>query len=93
MQISGDDAEALWIHTAGRRIEKTRHRVALPDRDDVVAEVDVYGGELAGLCTVEVEFESAAAASSFVEPAWFGTDVTGRRVVSNASLARHGRPA
>ena len=90
--ISGDEAEELWPHTAGRRIEKTRHRVALGDRGDRVADVDVYAGELSGLCTAEVEFTSQDDAAAFVPPGWFGREVTGEHGWSNAALARHGLP-
>ena len=77
-QLDADEAEALWPHTAGRRLEKRRHRVPL---GDVVAEVDVYGGALDGLLVVEVEFPSEAAAAAFVAPPWFGEEVTGRPAV------------
>ena len=93
VSISNDDADALWPLTAGRRIEKTRHRVVLDGGGGLVAEVDIYAGELMGLCTVEVEFDSEAAATAFSPPAWFGRDVTGQAEWSNAALARHGRPA
>lgn len=84
-------AEELWLHTARRRIAKTRYRVALPGVD-VVAEVDLFEDDLAGLCIVEVEFESVDAAEAFVPPAWFGREVTGLTGWSNAELARNGRP-
>lgn len=84
------DADALWARSAGRRIEKVRHDVPLPG--GLTAEVDVYGDELDGLCTVEVEFADADAAAAFVPPAWFGRDVTGDPAWTNAALARHGRP-
>jgi adenylate cyclase len=92
--ISRADADALWAHTAGRRIDKTRHRVRLGDGAEtgLVAEVDVYAGELAGLCTVEVEFDSVGDAEAFVAPPWFGTDVTDEPGWTNAALARRGRP-
>jgi adenylate cyclase len=83
------EAEALWPHTAGRRLDKTRHRVGVGGH---VAEVDIYAGELEGLCRVEVEFDSEEAARAFQPPAWFGREVTGDRRWTNASLARHGRP-
>ena len=51
------EAEALWPHTAGRRLEKVRFRVPVDGGD---AEVDRYAGELAGLWTVEVEFDVRA---------------------------------
>lgn len=90
--ISLEQAEALWPHTLGRRIDKTRYRVALDDTGGHVAEVDVYAGALAGLCVVEVEFGSEADAAAFVSPGWFGRELTGERGWSNAALARHGRP-
>jgi len=91
VSLTDADADALWPHTDGRRIEKVRHRTALGD--DLVAEVDLYGGDLEGLCTVEVEFPDRAAADAFVAPAWFGTELTGQSGWSNAALARHGRPS
>ncbi|MBI5090120.1 MAG: CYTH domain-containing protein, partial [Actinobacteria bacterium] len=94
LPVDRSDADALWPHTAGRRIDKTRHRVALggADQQGLVAEVDLYDGDLAGLCTVEVEFDSEADASAFEPPAWFGREVTGDPRWSNAALARHGLP-
>lgn len=86
------EAEALWVHTAGRRIEKTRHRVRLEGHPDLLADVDLFDGELTGLCVVEVEFESVEAAGDFDPPRWFGREVTGVPGWSNAALARHGRP-
>lgn len=87
--IAPDAAEALWAHTEGRRIEKVRHRVAVGDQ---VADVDVYDGALAGLCTAEVEFPSEAAAAAFEAPEWLGREVTAETGWDNASLSRHGRP-
>lgn len=83
-------SEALWLLTDGRRINKARHRVELGD--GLTAEIDVYGGPLDGLVTVEVEFPSEARARSFEPPAWFGRDVTDEPGWSNDALARHGRP-
>jgi adenylate cyclase len=89
LPVDLDAANALWPHTAGRRIEKTRHRVQLGVR---LAEVDIYAGGLAGLCTAEVEFPSEGEAETFEPPAWFGREVTGQPAWSNASLARYGLP-
>lgn len=88
--ITVADADALWVHTEGRRIDKVRH--AVPLDGGLVAEVDVYAGELEGLFTVEVEFATVEEAEAFTAPAWFGRDVTGDPAWSNASLSRHGRP-
>lgn len=87
-------AAALWPHTEGRRIDKIRHRVIVDATVEptVVADVDVYRGPLDGLCTVEVEFATVAAARAFVAPAWFGREVTAEPAWRNGSLARRGIP-
>lgn len=81
--------DTLWAHTAGRRVEKMRSEVALPDGH--LVEVDVYSGALSGLCVAEVEFASEAAARAFPVPRWFGREVTGDAAWTNAALARHDR--
>lgn len=88
--LDADEFEALWPSTDGRRIEKTRYRL---DVGDLVAELDVYEGDLDGLVTVEVEFPDDEALEAFEAPDWFGDDVTGHGGYGNASLAVHGRPA
>ena len=98
LPVEPEQVGDLWDLTDGRRIDKVRHRVELGETDaadeaDLEAEVDVYSGDLAGLCTVEVEFASTDAAARFVAPTWFGVDVTGDDRWSNAALAEHGRPA
>ena len=82
--------ESLWALTAGRRIEKRRY--VLPAGDQLSIELDVYGGELDGLVTAEIEFDSVDEAESFEPPPWIGSDVTGDGGYSNQSLAAHGRP-
>lgn len=88
--LTGDQAEALWPLTVGRRIHK--HRYLVPLAGGLVAEVDRYHGDLEGLHTVEVEFADESAAAAFVPPPWFGDELTGDGRWTNAALARHGRP-
>lgn len=90
--IPRDDAEELWSLTEGRRLAKTRYLLPLPDDQDLVAEVDVFDEQLAGLCIIEVEFDSLTAADRFEAPAWFGREVTGEPGWSNAALATNGIP-
>ena len=90
LPVTTAEAEQLWPHTVGRRLDKRRYRV---ERDGHTIEVDVYTGELRNLVVAEVEFPDATAAAQFTPPAWFGPELTGLREWSNAALARHGRPA
>ncbi len=88
-EISPALFDALWELTAGRRLEKTRHLVPL---GPLVAELDVFAGDLAGLVMVEVEFASAADALAFEPPPWFGPDVTDDPRYRNQVLALDGAP-
>jgi CYTH domain-containing protein len=77
--------DALWPLTEGRRLEKVRHLIRL--ERGLTAELDVYGGVLAGLLTAEIEFPSEAAARDFSPPPWLGEEVTGDRTYANQNLA------
>ena len=91
LPLGASDAEVLWAQTAGRRVEKVRHTLAIDG--EVTAEVDRYQGALDGLCTVEVEFADREEAQAFVPPPWFGRELTGEPGWSNAALAQHGVPS
>jgi CYTH domain-containing protein len=81
---------ALWELTEGRRVTKTRHEIPLAE--GVVAELDVYDGELEGLLTAEIEFGSLEASERFAPPPWVGRELTGDKRYANQSLALEGRP-
>lgn len=89
IEIESAQFDALWPLTAERRVSKDRHLVPLEDGD---AEVDVYGGPLAGLIVAEVEFPSEEQAEAFRAPDWFGDEVTGRPGFLNKNLATRGAP-
>ena len=89
IEITGEQLEALWPTTEGRRLSKRRFFIPL---DGLTAEVDVYGGELDGLITAEVEFDSVADSERFDPPAWFGDEITGDARYANQALARDGVP-
>jgi CYTH domain-containing protein len=80
----------LWEKIETRPIYKTRYFIPL--ENDLMAELDVYHGELHDLYTVEVEFKDMTAAQSFTPPSWFGRDVSEVRAYKNSSLAVHGMP-
>lgn len=90
LEIDERRFEALWRLTGGRRIAKTRH--VLDVEPGLVAELDVYDGDHAGLLVAEVEFASIEASERFVPPDWFGREVTGEAGYANQSLALNGTP-
>ncbi len=90
IEIPRSDFDRLWPLSEGRRIEKTRYRIPAPG--DLVIELDVYDGSLAGLKVAEVEFDSGAAAERFAPPPWFGREVTEDDAYKNRRLAVDGRP-
>ena len=89
-EIDRDEFERMWPTTEGRRLEKTRTEVALDD--GLVAEVDIFEGDLTGLRYVEVEFDDVETARAFLPPDWFGREVTEDPRYKNSSLARFGPP-
>lgn len=99
IKITEEMFEALWPQTAGARVEKTRYYIPLEDEygRKYTAELDIYGGHLAGLATVEVEFggretDASVRADTFTPPSWFGEDVSEDKRYKNRSLAsmQHG---
>jgi len=90
LPIDADHFAVLWELTEGRRLFKCRYRVVLPG--GLGGELDVYEGDLSGLRTIEVEFDSEAAAGAFVAPPWFGREVTGSPAYENRTLAVAGHP-
>ena len=89
IEISDEQYQALWELVGGNHITKRRFYVPL---GALTAEVDVYGGELEGLITAEVEFESMGAGEGFEPPGWFGAEVTDDPRFANQSLAQAARP-
>ena len=69
-------------------ISKTRYKI--PIKNDLVAELDIFKGELANLTLVEVEFTSIDEAKSFIPPSWLGEDVTSDKRYHNSYISRYG---
>jgi CYTH domain-containing protein len=89
IEISDQQFQALWKLVEGRHVTKRRFYLPL---GTLTAEVDIYGGELDGLITAEVEFESMDAGEGFEPPEWFGAEVTDDDRFANQSLAQAARP-
>jgi adenylate cyclase len=84
VRVSVEQFNALWGVTLGRRIEKTRFRVA----GSTPIDLDVYGGSLTGLIVAEVEFASAEESYRFVPPAWCEREITTDERFRNHSVVR-----
>jgi adenylate cyclase len=82
--ISVLDAEALLSLRHSGLIEKTRFIV--PWREHRW-EVDVFGGDNAGLVIAEIELRHED--ERFERPPWLGVEITGQAQYYNGSLARH----
>ena len=89
IELTESQFDALWPLTDGRRVVKTRYTVPHPG---LTIEVDVFKGDLEGISTAEVEFESEAASAEFDPPDWLGDEVTGDPRYANETLAVEGLP-
>lgn len=68
-----------------RSLEKTRY--IIPLENNLIAELDIFKGDLEGVSFVEVEFISEEQMASFQKPDWFGTDITQEEFSANSFLA------
>jgi adenylate cyclase len=89
VEITESQYRTLWPLSEGERVTKRRFYIPI---DDLVAEVDVFGANLDGLVTAEVEFASTDESERFEPPSWFGTEVTDDSRFANQALARAGLP-
>jgi len=87
--ISEQQFNALWVLTAGKRVEKTRYDYQ--DSGSLI-EIDVYTSELSPLKVAEVEFASIDESRRYETPSFFGREVTEDNSFKNASLAVRGMP-
>ncbi|MGF1431643.1 CYTH domain-containing protein [Kitasatospora sp. LaBMicrA B282] len=83
--LTAEQFDALWPATEGARLTKTRREIPLGPA--TTASLDEYGGQLAGLRVVEVEFPDESAATAFTPPPWFGPELTGHPAYGNRHLA------
>ena len=84
LPLTKEAYETLIGKTEGRVIRKFRY--AIPHGAYTV-ELDIFQGELEGLCYAEVEFSSEEEALSFQPLEWFSEELTGERGYSNAELS------
>ena len=90
-EISKKEFDKLSKEVVSKFVRKSRYYIPVSD-GTLLAELDVFHGELSGLVTVEVEFDSLAASETFVAPEWFGEEITEDKRYKNKNLARNGKP-
>lgn len=87
--LTKDQWRALWPLTAGRRIQKERTCVNLPEiTSGETVEIDGFPGPDGTWYLIEVEFSGEVQTRDFRPPAWFGVEVTGDPRFGNSSLAQ-----
>jgi adenylate cyclase len=74
----------LWTQVE-RSLEKSRYCFDIGS--NLIAELDIFEGDLSGLVLVEVEFPSTEIMESFIAPEWFGKDITQESFSANSFLA------
>lgn len=87
LPLTKEGYEHLKTKTDGILITKKRYKIPY---QKYMIELDIFEGELAPLCLVEVEFDSKEEAEAFSVPEWFGEDVTFSEKYQNSYLSRHG---
>lgn len=76
--------EMLWPLSGNRSLVKRRYTL---EREGRLFEIDVYEGDLAPLCILEVEFPDLKAAQAFVPPRQVLRELTEDPRYRNAALA------
>ena len=69
-------------------ISKSRYKIPL--KNNLIAELDIFKGDLDSLKLVEVEFNSVEEADNFIPPEWFGEDVTTDSRYHNSYISKYG---
>ena len=69
-------------------ISKSRYKI--PIKNNLIAELDIFKGDLDSLVLVEVEFKSVEDANAFIPPSWFGMDVTTDNRYHNSYISKYG---
>lgn len=84
VSITKQEYEEYLLTIINNKIEKTRYYIPV---NAALAELDIYVGVLEGLKVVEVEFDSMEDAEKFIEPDWFGQEVTDDKKYKNKNLS------
>ncbi len=86
VNLSEEEFYNLYFNKVENKRPLRKTRYLYPLNDVFVAEIDFLKDDYKNVNFVEVEFKTIEEASSFVPPFWFGEEITGKNIFSNASL-------
>ena len=86
MPLTKDNYEHLLSKVDNHMIIKTRYKV--PIENELIAEIDVFHGNLEGLIFSEVEFKNISDSENFEKPEWIGEDISFDKRYDNTLLSR-----
>lgn len=88
LPLNKEAFEHLLKKCDGIIISKSRYKIPLDN--NLIAELDIFKGDLDSLKLVEVEFGSVEEADNFTPPEWFGEDVTTDGRYHNSYISKYG---
>ena len=88
LPLNKEAFEHLLKKCDGIIISKSRYKI--PIENGLIAELDIFKGDLDSLKLVEVEFGSVEEANNFIPPEWFGEDVTTDGRYHNSYISKYG---
>ena len=86
MPLTKENYEHLFLKVDNHMIIKTRYKV--PIGNELMAEVDVFHGNLEGLIFAEVEFKNLNDSENFEKPEWMGEDISFDKRYDNTLLSK-----
>ena len=88
LPLNEESFEHLLKKCDGIIISKSRYKIPL--ENGLIAELDIFKGDLDSLKLVEVEFGLVEEANNFIPPEWFGKDVTTDGRYHNSYISKYG---
>ena len=86
MPLTKENYEHIYNKIDNHMIIKTRYEI--PINGNLIAEVDVFHGNLEGLIFAEVEFPDVETSENFVQPDWLGEDISFDKRYDNTLLSK-----
>lgn len=86
MPLTKENYKHLVSKVDNNMIIKTRYKI--PIKNKLIAEVDIFHGNLEGLIFSEVEFKNLNDSENFKKPEWMGEDISFDKRYDNTLLSK-----